>query len=106
MKKILIGSLILIFLAAPALAADFNPGYIISDLEVLDYRVMTLAEIKTFIDNQPGGLKNYLVTEKDGLPVEAGTVMTPAEVIYDRAVTNKVSPKLLLVLIQKEQSLF
>jgi len=90
---------------SPAQAADFNPNYIISDAEILDYNALTLDEVKNFVASQPGTLKNYVVTEKDGLPPEVGTSLSATEVIYDRAVANKINPKFLLVLIQKEQSL-
>src|SRR3989339_238748 len=88
---------------SPAFAQDispnFNPNYIISDSEVLDHASMTLEEIKAFINSKEGALKNYSVITDDG------KTMTAAEVIYDRAVTNGVNPKFLLVLMQKEQSL-
>jgi hypothetical protein len=78
---------------------NFNPNYIISDSEVLDYNSLTLEEIKTFINSKEGTLKNYSIATEDG------RLMSAAEVIYDRAVANKVNPKFLLILIQKEQSL-
>ena len=88
---------------SPAFAQDispnFNPNYIISDNEVLDHASMTLEEIKAFVNGKEGALKNYSVITDDG------KTMTAAEVIYDRAVTNGVNPKFLLVLMQKEQSL-
>ena len=105
MKKIIIPALAVFLTIAgyPVFAQDinpnFNPNYIISDSEVLDHTSMTLEEIKAFVNSQEGALKNYSVTADDGKTVSA------AEVIYDRAVTNKVNPKFLLVLIQKEQSL-
>ncbi|MDP3900139.1 MAG: hypothetical protein Q8Q23_03610 [bacterium] len=107
MKKVLIALFFVFFLAQPVLASEFNPNYIISDSEILDSDSMTLSEIQNFINSKEGALKNYLVTEKDGLPVDeiGKTTMTAAEVIYERATTNKVNPKFLLTLIQKEQSL-
>ena len=105
MKKFIVAVLIGVALANTVVAAEFNPNYIISDSEILNDSAMSLAEIKIFIDSQPGALKNYSVTSKDGLPPEAGTAMSAAEVIYDRAIANKINPKFLLVLIQKEQSL-
>lgn len=109
MKKHLLASLLIAsFLAAPltSRAADFDPAYIISDPEILDYNSMNLADITAFINRQGGAIKDYIITEKDGLPPESGkTQMTVAEAIYDRAVVNKVNPKFLLVLLQKEQSL-
>ena len=105
MKKIIILSVVAMLIATPVLADEFNPNYIISDSEILDYNAMTLQEIKDFINSKDGALKNYLITGKDGLPAEIGSIMSPAEVIYNRAVTNKINPKFLLTLIQKEQSL-
>jgi len=102
MKKSLIISIIAIFIFSPLLpvsADEFDYNYIISDAEILDYNSMSLEDIQAFINNQPGALKNYTVTNDDGRALSA------AEVIYDRAITNKISPKFLLVLIQKEQSL-
>jgi len=98
-------SLSAMFFLPSAQAADFNPNYIISDAEILDYNALTLDEVKNFVASQSGNLKNYFVTEKDGLPPETGASLSAAEVIYDRAITNKINPKFLLVLIQKEQSL-
>jgi len=78
---------------------NFNPNYIISDFEILDYTAMDLKSIEDFLTAKNGYLASYSVTDPDGI------IMTAAEIIYDRAVTNKVNPKFLLVLLQKEQSL-
>jgi len=86
-------------LIKPAQAATFDPNNIISDLEILDYTAMDLADIKEFLTNKGGYLAGYSCANPDGV------VMTAAEIIYDRATTNKVNPKFLLVLLQKEQSL-
>lgn len=112
MKKTILASIIATsflitpLVATPANAAEFNPAYIISDAEILDYNAMTPAEIQAFLDTQGGALRNYVVTAADGLPADSPKAeMTVAEVIYDRATTNKISPRFLLVLLQKEQSL-
>jgi hypothetical protein len=78
---------------------NFNPNYIISDFEILTYDSMTLEEIKELLNNKAGYLAGYSSPDPDG------KIMTAAEIIYDRATTNKVNPKFLIVLLQKEQSL-
>lgn len=78
---------------------NFNPNYIISDFEILDYTSMDFAEIQKFLDDKNSYLANYSTTDADG------KMMTAAQAIYDRAVVNKVNPKFLLVLLQKEMSL-
>lgn len=78
---------------------NFNPNYIISDEEILDYTALSKEQIITFLNNKGGFLANYSCSDPDG------KTMTAAEAIYDRAITNKVNPKFLIVLLQKEQSL-
>ncbi len=86
-------------LAGAAQARSFNPNYIISDEEILDSNSMTLNEVRSFLARMGGYIATYSVTDLDG------KTMTAAEAIYDRAVANKVNPKFLIVLLQKEQSL-
>ncbi|MFH0892269.1 MAG: hypothetical protein V1867_05820 [Candidatus Falkowbacteria bacterium] len=104
-------------------AAEFNPNNIISDAEMLDSGTMTLSEIQAFLDNQGGYLARYKTANFEG------KIKTAAEIIYDAAVNNydcgdaemssnpteaerkikckpaRINPRLLLVLLQKEQSL-
>ena len=87
------------FIYLEAKAETFDPNNIISDFEVLDYTSMNLEEIKTFLITKGSYLSTYSCANPDGV------VSTAAEIIYDRATTNKISPKFLLVLLQKEQSL-
>lgn len=78
---------------------NFNPNYIIGDEEILDYNSLSKEQIITFLNNKGGFLANYSCSDPDG------KTMTAAEAIYDRAFNNKVNPKFILVLLQKEQSL-
>jgi hypothetical protein len=115
----------LFLLTSKAKADDnFNPNYIISDFEILDYDSMSLDYIQEFLENKGSYLANY------SGPNAYGTIKTAAEIIYDAAMNNydcdnanlssnpteeerilkckkitTVSPKFLLVLLQKEQSL-
>jgi len=91
--------IVFLLMAIPKTQAAFDPNYIISDEEVLDYTSMDLLGIKAFLTIKNSPLSTYTCTDPDGKEMSA------AEIIYDRATANQVSPKFLLVLMQKEQSL-
>lgn len=107
MKKISTKILLAVFCASTifssmprwASAEGFNPNYIISDYEIFDYSSMNLDNIREFLRSRNSFLSTYSTQNPDG------KTMTAAEIIYDRAVANKVNPKFILVLLQKEQSL-
>lgn len=104
-------------------AAAFDPNFILSDEEYLDSSTMNLADIQLFLQSRSSFLANYTCTNANGVYKSA------AEIIYDAAVNNydcdgvdngsslteeqkkilckkiTINPKLLLVLLQKEQSL-
>jgi hypothetical protein len=104
-------------------AQGFDPNNIIGDLEILDYTTMDLNDIQQFLANKGSYLANY------SCPDAAGVIRKAAEIIYNAAVKNydcdsailsdnpteeeknlkckkvTISPKFLLVLLQKEQSL-
>ena len=103
MKKYFITFFVFAFLLAifqPAKAQEtFNPNYIISDEEILNYHAMTLDEVRSFLISKGGYLANY------SCPDPNGKMMTAAEIIYDRAINNRVSQRFIIVLLQKEQGL-
>lgn len=78
----------------------FNPNHIISDKEMEDYTSMTLAEIDAFLENKSGILGSYEV-------IDPATSLNKkaSEIIYESSQTYKINPKVILVLLQKEQSL-
>ena len=103
-------------------ASVFNPNNIISDDEMLNADSMTLSEIQSFLNNKGGYISRHKFTDA------FGKLKTAAEIIYEashnyecdnislyrslsRAEKEKqckpinINPKLLLVLLQKEQSL-
>lgn len=124
-KKFLAFTSLMLFVAmtSTTLAATFNPNYILSDEEMLDSSALTLTEIEEFL-NAHGGY----ISQKT-FPNSEGNTKTVAEIIYDAATNNydcndanlsnnpsqlekdqkckkiSINPKLLLVLLQKEQSL-
>lgn len=88
----------------------FDPNYIISDFEVLAYDSMDLQFIQEFLTSKGGYLASYKTnacTDDDVLNKKecSGQIMSAAEIIYYRSMINKVSPKFIIVLLQKEQSL-
>ncbi len=86
-------------LPARAQEGVFDPGNIISDEEILNSGSMTQAEIQAFLENKRSFLATYQATDPNG-------VMMPAsQAIYERAISNGMNPKFILVLLQKEQGL-
>ncbi len=102
MKKspAIISTILLFFLLVSATsAAEFNPNHIISESDLTDYTSMSQSAIQAWLGNKSGTLANYMTENKEGV------VMSAAQAFYDVANTWKISPKFLLVLVQKEQSL-
>jgi len=108
--------------AEAANAAWFNPGQIISDSAFYAPGTMSAADIQRFLNGKvavcradptrPGCLKDYRLST----PAVAGvagrcaslpakTNISAAELIYDVSIACGISPKVLLVKLQKEQGL-
>jgi hypothetical protein len=128
-KKLIIFFLFLLIAPLPALAQiaidpNFNPNKIISDDEFFDYNSMNTQDIQGFLQSKNSYLANYITTNA------YGTTESAAEIIYDASNNNydcygvtlsasptemerqqkckkitTVNPKVLLVLLQKEESL-
>ncbi|KKS40589.1 hypothetical protein A3H03_02480 [Candidatus Kuenenbacteria bacterium RIFCSPLOWO2_12_FULL_42_13] len=83
---------------APSLpaSAQFNPHLIITDVELTDYNTMNLDQIQEFLEVKDSPLAKY---------VDPTVRMTAAQIIYDNARLNRINPKYVLALLQKEQSL-
>ncbi len=79
-------------------SSQFDPTTIMSDRVFRDTSG-TAAEVQQFLDQQPGSLKSYRGRDHEGVTKSA------AEMIADAAVAWNVSPKVILVTLQKEQSL-
>jgi hypothetical protein len=81
--------------AAPSLA--FDPEYIISDREFQDSEALTLGEIQRLLER--GFLGQAVLEDWQGVR------RTAAEIVFRAARDHQVSPAVLLVMLQKEQSL-
>lgn len=75
----------------------FDPNYILSDYELLDEDALQISDIQRFLDR--GFLGSYETEDHNGVTRSA------AEIIYNVSQEVGISPKFLLVLLQKEQSL-
>ncbi|MFH1631787.1 MAG: hypothetical protein ABIA47_02040 [bacterium] len=91
-------ALIALFLTlAPARAFAFNPNYLISDWDLTNPFALDFNQIQHFLDR---GALGDLKTED-----WEGDVRYAADIIWTAAQNYNISPKFLLVLLQKEQSL-
>ena len=105
MKTSLFRAFIIVLLASivpwPAFALTaYNPNNIISDAEFFDTHTMTLSDIQKFLEKKGSSLATYSTISKSD-----GQMHKASEIIYNAAITNGISPQVLLVLLQKEQSL-
>lgn len=75
---------------------DFNPNYIISDNDLIDGSIWDLQDIQEFLVEKGGALASY---------IDPTTNQTAAWTIWIVAQEYGISPKFLLTLMQKEQSL-
>ncbi|MBT4153286.1 MAG: D-alanyl-D-alanine carboxypeptidase [Candidatus Magasanikbacteria bacterium] len=91
----MIGSL----LPIRALAAEFDPNFLISDEEMQDWDSMTQSDVQIFLDDLGGDIKD------DKFIYEDGKKRTAADIIIRSSMEHKINPKYLLVKLQKEQSL-
>lgn len=91
----------LLFGVIPSARAEiyFNPHFIISDEEMSDYQSLTLPAIQRFLEDHESGLATLTTLDFEGKSRRA------SEIIYNAAVESRISPKVLLVTLQKEQSL-
>jgi hypothetical protein len=78
---------------------EFSPDTVISDANFRDAESMTAGDIQEFLDGQPGTLASY------SAPDYAGNLKSTAQMIAEAAAYWRISPKVILVKLQKEQSL-
>jgi len=87
-----------LFLMPHVTHASFNAGYIVSDFEYFNYHSLSVRGIQLFLNSQSGALKDSNFSTPGG-------TKSATQIIYDVAHLNKLSPKVILVTLQKEQSL-
>ncbi len=102
MKRLAFGFLIVTMLVQPVVGVRaqelvVNPHYLVSDSEMLDVYSMSLLDVERFLIR--GALNEYT-----GVDVN-GETRSAAEIIFSAAQEFELSPRFLLVLLQREQSL-
>jgi hypothetical protein len=83
--------------AAPQLT--FDPEYIIPDEEFFDVSSMTQSDVEIFLESKRSTLLYYTSVAADGALKRA------SQIIWEAAQAYGINPKVVLVLLQKEQSL-
>lgn len=100
MKKIIATiSILSLLLPNIVLAAEFNANLIISDNDMISANSLSLSQIQIFLNNKGGALASYKINDP------WGNLKTSAQIIYDAGQYYTISPKVLLTILQKEQSL-
>ena len=82
--------------------SNFDEDYIISDTQLTDYQAMSLSDIQYFLRSGPG--KTGSLADYTAIDVN-GQNKTAAEIIYQASQQYQISPYLILVTLEKEQSL-
>lgn len=95
MKKLVATFLLALLLPSQALA--FDPNYLISDWDFTDSFSLDFNQIQHYLNR--GFLGEYITEDWEGNTTYA------TNIIWETAQTRDVSPKVLLVMLQKEQSL-
>ncbi len=84
---------------ASAHAATFDPEYVITNDNMRAYNSMSEKQIQAFLETQSGPLASLVTTDY------AGTKRKASSIIWRACQEWKISPKVMLTMLQKEQSL-
>jgi hypothetical protein len=102
MRLIAVGAafLAVMGMAVPAFARTFDPRLVLSDENMRDYRSMNAAQIQKFLNKRSGPLKRMSFARHDN-----GAVAPASVIIWEAAQAWHINPRVILALLQKEQSL-
>lgn len=108
----------MLIIASGAHAATFNPEKIISDDNMRDYNSMSEKEIQRFLETQSGSLATLVTSDYDKVitlsktksnvndtPDEGEPKKPASRIIWEACQKWKINPKVMLAMLQKEQSL-
>ncbi|MEK7648387.1 MAG: hypothetical protein AAB400_00525 [Patescibacteria group bacterium] len=96
---IVILSIVLTAMPLNVYARPFDPNTIIPDSDFFRTDEMSVPDIQLFLEQKGSALQSYRTLDSDGV------VRSASEIIYRAGTTHGINPKVLLVLLQKEQSL-
>jgi len=115
---VLVATLVVPVQGQAAESSDFNPGFLISDEDFFNSTAMTAAQADAFIDGMNKGcltgrvcLENYKESIKAKAAnsrctaIAAASSRTAGQIVTTVAKACGISPKAILVILQKEQSL-
>lgn len=94
--------ILLMILFSPVLnasAAEFDPNFIITDRDMTNKNVMSLEVIQSFLTSKRGAIGSYVTQDLDGVTKRA------SDIIFRVSQEFLLSPRFVLVMLQKEQSL-
>jgi hypothetical protein len=97
---VLLCSAALAGLASSASAATFDPELVISNDNMRAANSMSEAQVQAFLDVQPGVLKSLVTTDYAGAEGKKAS-----KIIWQACQAWQISPKVMLTMLQKEQSL-
>jgi len=86
--------------ASSAMAATFNPALVISNDNMRAYDSMSQRDIQAFLNSQAGPLKSLSFARHD-----KGTTAAASTIIWEACQAWHISPRVMLTMLQKEQSL-
>lgn len=118
LTTLLAATAIVLALAGTTAASAVPPDLILSDSNLRAYDSMSVAQIQAYLDRQPGPLKSLVTADYDktitlsasqpniNLTPDTDGVKKPAsQIIWEACQQWKISPKVVLAMLQKEQSL-
>ena len=104
--------------ASAASAATFVPQLVISNDNMRHYDSMSASQIQAFLETQPGPLADLVTRDYDKVitlsktknnynttPDKGETPKRASLIIWEACQAWKINPKVMLVMLQKEQSL-
>jgi len=89
----------LLVAASSAFALTYDPENIISNDNMRAANSMTESQVQAFLETQPGVLKSYVTEDHMGVRRKASSI------IWRACQRWQISPKVMLTMLQKEQSL-
>jgi len=111
-----VATVVVLIFAVSAYAAP--PDYILSDSNLRAKNSMSVAEIQSYLNSQPGPLKSLVTSDYDKIitisssqpnvnltPDNDGVVKPASQIIWEACQAYNISPMAMLTMLQKEQSL-
>jgi hypothetical protein len=96
---LIISVVCLVFAPGLSRAADFDPNFVVSNAETEETSSWSVDDVQAFLESKGSGLAGLTFTDIDGVTRRA------ADIIMNASARHSISPRFLLALMQREQSL-